>query len=73
MNKLSEHKSYIVIKNNLKKYGEETQLWYYPYQGKAFELFMETRKGYLVLRPESDERWLVRKKHGDEIVGREIN
>lgn len=70
--KLSVDKSFIIIEKNLKKYGDDLNLWYYSFQGQAFELYMDTRKGFLVLRPGSPKPWLVRKKHGKEIIGKEL-
>lgn len=70
--KLSVDKSFIIIQNNLKKYGDDLNLWYHEFQGSAFELYMEARKGFLVIRPGSDKPWLVRKKHGKEIIGKEL-
>lgn len=56
----------IKITDNLKNYGKDTQLWYHPFQGQSFELFMDTKKGYLVRRYDIEETrtFLVKHKHG---------
>lgn len=58
---------YIQIKTNtLKNYGKDKELWYHSKQGETYLLFMETKKGYLVIRHDSEDnkKWLVRKNHG---------
>lgn len=67
---------YIQIKTNiLKNYGKDKELWYHSKQGETYLLFMETKKGYLVIRHDSDDdkKWLVRKPHGSLIEVDENN
>lgn len=66
--------SYVLIKNNLKKYGNDLNLWYHPFQGKTYELYLDTKKGYLVHRPEleSNKSWLIKKSHAELLDGKII-
>lgn len=59
----------IVIKNNLKNYGKDTELWYHSYQGEEYPVVLSTKKGYLVHRPEMEDNkmYLVKFKHADYI------
>ena len=59
----------ILIKNNLKNYGKDKSLWYHPFQNKSFQLFMDTKQGYLVFRDDVEDtrKWLVKHKHGEEL------
>lgn len=58
----------IEIKDNLKDYGKDTELWYYSHQGEQFPLALETKKGYLVSREEmpGTKLYLVKFKHAEE-------
>ena len=51
----------------LRSYGKDTGLWYHPHQGEAFELFLDTKKGYLVHREGEPKKWLVKRKHAELI------
>lgn len=67
---------YIQIKTDtLKNYGKDKELWYHSKQGETYLLFMETKKGYLVVRHDTDDdkKWLVRKSHGSLIEVDENN
>lgn len=52
----------------LKSYGKDTKLWYHPHQGEEFELFLDTKKGYLVHREGEPKKWLVKRKHAELIL-----
>lgn len=66
----------IQIKDTLKNYGKDKELWYYPHQGETYPVIMDTKKGYLVQRPIEEEAkdtlYLVKHKHAvlldDEMV-----
>lgn len=57
---------FIQIKNNLKNYGKDLNLWYHPHQGEIFSVFLDTKKGYLVHREGESQKWLVKYKHAQE-------
>lgn len=63
----------ILIKENLKNYGKDKSLWYHPFQNKSFQLFMDTKQGYLVFRDDVEDtrKWLVKHKHGEELYTQE--
>lgn len=67
--------SYILVKHGLKNYGKDKELWYHPYQGQTYPLFMETKKGYLVHREEEfgTKTWLIRKGHSELLNGEILN
>lgn len=58
---------HVRIKNNLKNYGDDKELWYYDYQGETFPLNLDTKKGYLVKHEHEGELklYMVKKKHGE--------
>ena len=59
----------IQITNKLKNYGKQTELWYHPHQGDVYELNLDTKKGFLVKRPETETNGLYLVKHSHaEIV-----
>lgn len=65
----------ITITSDLKNYGADKTLWYYPFQGQSFPIYMETKKGYLVKREDQEDSrtWLIKHKHavsdmGDDMV-----
>ena len=55
----------IKIKTTLKKYGDETRLWYFGHQGEQFPVVLDTKEGYLVQREncETTKLYLVKHKH----------
>ena len=55
----------IEIKTTLKKYGDETRLWYFGHQGEQFPVVFDTKEGYLVQRQdvETTKLFLVKHKH----------
>lgn len=54
--------------------SNNSKLWYYDLENNKYPLFMNTKKGYLVHRPELDDTktWLIKKGHAsivdDDIV-----
>ncbi|MGM0165003.1 hypothetical protein IGI72_003783 [Enterococcus sp. DIV1059_2] len=53
---------------NLKFSNKNTKLWYYDFQGKEFDLFMDTKAGYLVNRPDVNKsKWNIKHNHSDLI------
>lgn len=59
----------IKIKDNIKNYGKEKTLWYNGHQGEVYPVVLETRKGFLVNRPNKDGKmFLVKHKHAEEII-----
>ena len=61
--------SYTLIKiNELPSKTTFKNLWYYEHQGEEFPLFMDTKKGYLVARPDEQIKWLVKHSHSEEIL-----
>ena len=57
----------IRIKDNLKTYGKDTELWYFDHQGETYPVTLDTRKGFLVHRPEVEgaRMYLVKNKHAE--------
>lgn len=58
---------HVRVKTNLKKYGDDKNLWYFDYQDKTFPLNLDTKKGYLVKHEYEEEQklFLIKKKHGE--------
>ena len=51
----------------LKPTAMNKKLWYFEFQNMEFKLALDTKKGYLVKRPESTQMYLVKHNHGMEI------
>ena len=59
---------FIVKVKPIKYSSKNIKFWYYKYQNERFELFMDTKAGYLVSRPDSGtEKWNIKHNHAELI------
>lgn len=59
-----------VLKVKVKKLDKlkDRRLWYYEHQGEEFPVSLPTKKGYIVVREDQEQKmWLIRNKHAEEL------